>query len=186
MATASSGNGATQEKEESQSPSKKARTENTAIGNTATTSTDNAKISKEDEDSVIASISPSILESPPLAATAPTVSTKTRSTDLTSDTSDRELESNEKDDEDVAIAKVVPLPENPNTKFDEAVASSRTLLRKLTDVLDQPENENFCVQARRKEWKAELTNSLKQSAPDTIIGVLGNTGVGCVVVFVSV
>ncbi|KAL3913267.1 MAG: hypothetical protein SGILL_006561 [Bacillariaceae sp.] len=169
---------------DSRSPPKKTRTEK----DKSSAGSPIAASLKEDEDSVIARISPSILEeSPSLAAAAD--STETNGTDLTGNNlslTDKEntldMDVSEKDDGhdvDVEISKVVVAhPENPNTKFDEAVASSRTLLRKLTDVLDQPENENFCIQARRKEWKAELTTSLEHAAPDTTIGVLGNTGVG--------
>jgi hypothetical protein len=177
LAAASSGNDKNYNSDNGVSPVKKIRTVS------------------ENEDPEVARITPIIQDSPAAAGVAedvsihdpsipdtPPVDKAVEEMDETPDDEDVEVSGanhkNDDDDDEISITRMAALPENPNTKFDEAVASSRDLLRKLMNVLDQPENEIFCVQSRRREWKAELANSLKQTAPDTIIGVLGNTGVG--------
>ena len=91
---------------------------------------------------------------------------------------------------EIQVAKVHPAPKNPNAKYDEAVSNSRHLLTQLSELLQNPENASFCTEARRQEWTQEIAASLKTTAPDTIIGVLGSTGVGYVyqrgIVFVAI
>ena len=40
------------------------------------------------------------------------------------------------------------------------------------------ENPDFCSENRRKEWLEDINNLLEKSTPQTVFGVLGNTGVG--------
>eukprot|EP00934_Nitzschia_sp_Nitz4_P006876 Nitzschia sp. Nitz4//scaffold16_size188269//174378//181326//NITZ4_001819-RA/size188269-augustus-gene-0.84-mRNA-1//1//CDS//3329538601//6866//frame0 len=67
---------------------------------------------------------------------------------------------------------------NPNSKFDKALSRSTELLRQLQEHLHKPENEPFCSDFLRKNWTEEISQCLRKTAPDTIIGCLGNTGVG--------
>jgi ABC-type glutathione transport system ATPase component len=59
---------------------------------------------------------------------------------------------------------------------EQALAKSCSVL-KVIDTLLQ-DNPLFCSQDRRQEWSQEIQEILAKSAPKTIIGVLGNTGVG--------
>lgn len=45
-------------------------------------------------------------------------------------------------------------------------------------MLRQPENVAFCSEMRRREWRSEIAATLNDSAPNTVIGLLGGTGVG--------
>lgn len=57
-----------------------------------------------------------------------------------------------------------------------AVEKSKAALTKMKSIL--VENELLCSQNRRQEWTKEISDLLNDSEPQTIIGVLGNTGVG--------
>jgi len=48
---------------------------------------------------------------------------------------------------------------------------------KSIDLLLQ-NNPLFCNNARREEWRGEISQTLLKTAPSTVFGVLGNTGVG--------
>jgi len=78
-------------------------------------------------------------------------------------------------DSDPAVPTVVAANEE-HQKFDAAIEDSCDTLRKLDTLLT--ENPLFCSQQRRLDWQAEIKESLQQSAPRTVVGVLGNTGVG--------
>ena len=60
---------------------------------------------------------------------------------------------------------------------DSAVNKSKQVLQNIQGLLnDKP---LFCSEQRRKEWSEEIQSMIKNdSAPQTIIGVLGGTGVG--------
>jgi nitrate reductase NapAB chaperone NapD len=58
----------------------------------------------------------------------------------------------------------------------EALEQSTRVLREIETLLK--ENLVFCSEERRLEWVAEIQENLQMTAPDNIIGVLGNTGVG--------
>lgn len=65
---------------------------------------------------------------------------------------------------------------NPHKEADEAKEKSRQVLKELTDMLNN--NPNFCSEARKDDWMEEINQLTKKSSPQTIFGVLGNTGVG--------
>ncbi|KAL7499648.1 hypothetical protein ACHAWT_010345 [Skeletonema menzelii] len=65
---------------------------------------------------------------------------------------------------------------NPHKEADEAKEKSRQVLKELTDLLNN--NPNFCSETRKDDWMEEINQLTKKSSPQTIFGVLGNTGVG--------
>ena len=67
------------------------------------------------------------------------------------------------------------LQENPHKDADEAMKQSQDVLNGLDSLLK--ENELFCSDTRRKEWLDEIQKLNESSRPQTIFGVLGNTGV---------
>jgi flagellar biosynthesis GTPase FlhF len=71
---------------------------------------------------------------------------------------------------------VVEASSNQHQVHDEALAKSCNVLNDLKSLIH--ENSLFCSQGRRQEWTEEIQDQLKKSAPKTIIGVLGSTGVG--------
>lgn len=77
---------------------------------------------------------------------------------------------------EVPKADELKAQDNPNKEADEAIAASRLVLNSVKTILDA--NPLFCSQDRREEWSKEVTEILSKSAPKTIVGVLGNTGVG--------
>ena len=64
---------------------------------------------------------------------------------------------------------------NPHKEADEAKEKSRQVLKELTDMLNN--NPNFCSEARKDDWLEEINQLTKKSSPQTVFGVLGNTGV---------
>ena len=78
--------------------------------------------------------------------------------------------------EEEVIATEMPLVTNPNQESDEALESCQSVLRSAKKMLD--ENPSFCSENRRGEWCKDINAILENSSPNTIIGVLGNTGVG--------
>lgn len=64
---------------------------------------------------------------------------------------------------------------NPHKEADEAKAKSRQVLKELADMLNN--NPNFCSETRKDDWMDEINQLTKKSSPQTIFGVLGNTGV---------
>ena len=64
---------------------------------------------------------------------------------------------------------------NPHKEADEAKEKSRQVLKELTDMLNN--NPNFCSETRKDDWMDEINQLTKKSSPQTIFGVLGNTGV---------
>lgn len=67
-------------------------------------------------------------------------------------------------------------PENPHVAHDTAIGQSKQVLQDLDQVLK--ENPLFCSEERRADWTDEIRENLNRSDPNTVIGVLGNTGVG--------
>jgi hypothetical protein len=65
---------------------------------------------------------------------------------------------------------------NPNEESDCAIRDSRVVLKSIQDMMTK--NPMFCSQHRRNDWNNEINDILSNSAPKTIVGVLGNTGVG--------
>jgi hypothetical protein len=66
----------------------------------------------------------------------------------------------------------------PHAKGEEAVAKSGKVLQDLSVLLQS--NPDFCSNARHAEYQQDIQKFLAsgQNLPQTIIGVLGNTGVG--------
>jgi hypothetical protein len=71
--------------------------------------------------------------------------------------------------------------ENPYKKADEAMEKSSAVLRGIEMILKK--NPDFCSEARRAEWLEDIQTLLESDRPQTVIGVLGSTGV-CVEVAV--
>jgi len=66
-----------------------------------------------------------------------------------------------------------------HVKFDKAVKQSCDLLKRACEFLQHPDTAVFCSETRRTEVVEEIQAGLRDTAaPDTIIGVLGSTGVG--------
>lgn len=70
---------------------------------------------------------------------------------------------------------VLVVDTNPHKEADEAKAKSRQVLKELADMLNN--NPNFCSETRKDDWMEEINQLTKKSSPQTIFGVLGNTGV---------
>ena len=67
---------------------------------------------------------------------------------------------------------------NPHAENDAAMAKARQVLDGIRDILEETkDHELFCAHHRRAEWTSELQELWKSDRPQTIIGVLGNTGV---------
>lgn len=64
---------------------------------------------------------------------------------------------------------------NPHKEADEAKAKSKQVLKELADMLNN--NPNFCSETRKDDWMEEIDQLTKKSSPQTVFGVLGNTGV---------
>ena len=81
----------------------------------------------------------------------------------------------ETDDEEEDIVQVLQ-PSDTHKIHDQALKSSCEVLNDIKTLLS--DNPLFCSEDRRKDWTAEISESLSKSAPNVVIGVLGNTGVG--------
>jgi hypothetical protein len=81
----------------------------------------------------------------------------------------------EQDDDESLVAETIP-ENNRHEVLDQALEKSCYVLREIESLL--VENPFFCSGGRRQEWSQEISQSLAKSAPDTIIGCLGSTGVG--------
>jgi hypothetical protein len=92
------------------------------------------------------------------------------------DSSDDDLlqDSAEVDTEGASNALVTE-EENPHKEADEAKEKSRQVLKGLTDMLNA--YPNFCSESRKDDWLEEINQLTKKSSPQTVFGVLGNTGV---------
>ena len=78
--------------------------------------------------------------------------------------------------EDLQVTQVEPpTDENPHKDADQALTTCWTVIRSIETILK--EQEHFCSEARRREWLQETKELMGKTSPDTIIGVLGNTGV---------
>ena len=66
--------------------------------------------------------------------------------------------------------------EDLDLKHEKVLFQSREHLQGLKELLQH--NTDFCADARRQEWVKEIDTLSKKSAPETIIGCLGGTGVG--------
>mmetsp|Transcript_8989 Transcript_8989/g.17921 ORF Transcript_8989/g.17921 Transcript_8989/m.17921 type:complete len:1419 (-) Transcript_8989:154-4410(-) len=77
---------------------------------------------------------------------------------------------------DEAASDALAAELNPHKEADEAKEKSRQVLKELTDMLNN--NKNFCSEARKDDWLEEINQLTKKSSPQTVFGVLGNTGVG--------
>lgn len=96
----------------------------------------------------------------------------------TSDTvmmNNQDDDSEEDDGEDDDIMQVKQT-EDPHKIHDQALKSSCAVLNDIKNLLN--DNPLFCSENRRKDWTAEISENLAKSAPNVVIGVLGNTGVG--------
>ena len=65
--------------------------------------------------------------------------------------------------------------DNPHKEADEAKEKSRQVLKELSDMLNN--NQNFCSENRKDDWMKEINQLTKKASPQTVFGVLGNTGV---------
>jgi hypothetical protein len=84
---------------------------------------------------------------------------------------------NGNDDDDDEVVAMDDIPEHDAHKeHDDALEKSCTVLRTIDTLLK--EHPLFCSEDRRREWSADISKLLAKSTPKTIIGVLGNTGVG--------
>ena len=89
-----------------------------------------------------------------------------------------ETEDSMKDDDDDEYEEiiVVDASNDPHQIHDQALKGSCDVLNEIKTILD--DNPLFCSADRRKDWTDEISESLAKSAPNVVIGVLGNTGVG--------
>ena len=78
--------------------------------------------------------------------------------------------------EDILEVQEESLTNDPHKESDEAKEKSKHVLSSLSTILK--DNPDFCSENRRKEWLEEVNNLLEKSTPQTVFGVLGNTGVG--------
>jgi hypothetical protein len=99
-----------------------------------------------------------------------------------SNTTTRRPRNNDADD-DILVTGGTAAPAAAETEtsdthkiHEQALAKSCLVLKDINTLLQ--ENPLFCSQDRRQEWSQEIQEILAKSAPKTIIGVLGNTGVG--------
>jgi hypothetical protein len=65
--------------------------------------------------------------------------------------------------------------DNPYKESNEAKEKSNHVLERLKALLQ--DNPLFCSDTRRQEWLHKIQNLKKKSTPQTVFGVLGNTGV---------
>ncbi|KAL7554660.1 hypothetical protein ACHAWF_018144, partial [Thalassiosira exigua] len=81
-------------------------------------------------------------------------------------------------DDDVleASGRGASAAKDPHEESDAAKEMSREVLTRLASILE--ENEDFCSEARRREWLEDIDGLLGRGSPRTVFGVLGNTGVG--------
>jgi hypothetical protein len=103
--------------------------------------------------------------------------------DATHDTNDQALDEMDSDEGDATNLEdddgeqtVVIEEQDTHRVHKQALEQSTTVLREIETLLK--DNPVFCSEERRLEWTAEIQKSLQMTAPDTIVGVLGNTGVG--------
>jgi hypothetical protein len=82
------------------------------------------------------------------------------------------VDTNDSGDDDIVQ---VLLESNLHQDAEMAQGKSRQVLEKLATLLH--ENPIVCSDARRKEWRQEIQELEERSTPQTIFGVLGNTGV---------
>ena len=66
-------------------------------------------------------------------------------------------------------------PNDPHKESNLAKQKSKQVLKQLATILT--DNADFCSDNRRKEWLDDVNNLLEKSTPQTVFGVLGNTGV---------
>ena len=66
-------------------------------------------------------------------------------------------------------------PNDPHKESNLAKQKSKQVLKQLATILT--DNTDFCSDNRRKEWLDDVNNLLEKSTPQTVFGVLGNTGV---------
>jgi hypothetical protein len=101
-------------------------------------------------------------------------------TTLAMDTDDPiTIENNDKDhdaDDDDDIVVTGTTETDTHKIHEQALAKSCSVLKDINTMLQ--DNPLFCSQGRAKEWEQEIQEILRKAAPKTIIGVLGNTGVG--------
>ena len=89
----------------------------------------------------------------------------------TNDSNDDILEvTNDNNEGENTIANI-----NPHKVSDEAKEKSRHVLSQLANILKN--NPNFCSDVRTKEWLDDIKSLTEKSSPQTVFGVLGNTGV---------
>jgi len=79
-------------------------------------------------------------------------------------------------DEEENTKLVAERTANPNQEADQALEASRAVLTSMRTILGS--NPSFCSEDRRQEWSKEISDILGSSSSKTIVGVLGNTGVG--------
>lgn len=96
-----------------------------------------------------------------------------KTTDVVMVAEQDDTEDDEEEDDD--IEQVIPA-EDPHKIHDEALKNSCNVLHDIKNLLK--DNPLFCSEDRRNDWTAEISESLTKSAPNVVIGVLGNTGVG--------
>ena len=66
-------------------------------------------------------------------------------------------------------------PNDPHKESNIAKQKSKQVLKQLSTILT--DNKDFCSDNRRKEWLDDVNTLLDKSNPQTVFGVLGNTGV---------
>jgi hypothetical protein len=95
------------------------------------------------------------------------------------DDSPKKLEPQKLEPEEPQHSRSKSSEKNKGTLTDECketVQKSRSVLESAKKILE--ENELFCSKDRRDEWLKEISGLLNNIEPKTVIGVLGNTGVG--------
>lgn len=133
-----------------------------------------SEASKETEEEPMTEVAASLKDDSP----APEADMEDVFTVAEEDTTDVIMSSEQDDDdkdEDDDIEEVKQA-EDPHKIHDEALKSSCNVLNEMKTLLN--DNPLFCSEDRRKDWTSEITESLAKSAPNVVIGVLGNTGVG--------
>lgn len=81
----------------------------------------------------------------------------------------------EKDQPDQSDDIQIMTEESPHKEADEARRKSNQVLGQLRTMLQA--NPPFCAEPRRQEWLKEIQDLQEQTTPQTVFGVLGNTGV---------
>ena len=92
------------------------------------------------------------------------------------DTLDDDIDNGFGNNDDVLeVTNEEEVSNDPHKESNIAKGKSNQVLAQLSTILR--ENPNFCSEPRRKEWLNDIQSLAEKSSPQTVFGVLGNTGV---------